>query len=67
MYISSKQLQWTVASRQTNTHQNSPVFANTQIILVPVFQGGIMQMNDNRPPFSIKSKAPPSSPSPEIY
>jgi len=39
----------------TDSHQNSPVFANTKIILVPTFQGGIMQMNDNRPPFSVKS------------
>jgi 2-hydroxychromene-2-carboxylate isomerase len=37
--------------------QNSPVFANTKIVLVPVFQGGIMQMNDNRPPMTIKSKS----------
>lgn len=39
----------------TDSHQNSPVFANTKIILVPTFQGGIMQMNDNRPPFTVKS------------
>ncbi|KAL2069469.1 hypothetical protein VTL71DRAFT_14148 [Oculimacula yallundae] len=37
---------------------NSPVFANTEIVLVPCFQGGIMQMNDNRPPFTIKNKGP---------
>ncbi|SMQ46762.1 unnamed protein product [Zymoseptoria tritici ST99CH_3D7] len=38
--------------------KNSPVFANTKIVLVPVFQGGIMQLNDNRPPMTIKNKGP---------
>ena len=42
-------------NKPANKRQNSPVFANTKIILVPTFQGGIMQMNDNRPPFSVKS------------
>jgi hypothetical protein len=41
--------------KATDAYQNSPVFANTNIILVPTFQGGIMQMNDNRPPFTVKS------------